>query len=152
MTERTGQCMCGAVRFTARDVPDEYGVCHCEMCRRWTGAALAAATVPVNAVNWEGEAHIKTLQSSDWAERAWCQRCGTGLYYHVTAEGPMSENYEIPVGLFDDTGGMALTGEIYIDHKIPSLSLAGDHPRLTRKEVLGKFGIPDDFDVSDDGE
>lgn len=141
--EKTGGCMCGAVRFAARDVPDHYGACHCEMCRRWTGSALVAATVPHAGIAWQGEAHIRTLQSSDWAERGWCQRCGTGLFYHVTMAGPMAANYEIPVGLFDDTEGMALTGEIYIDHKLPGMGFAGEHERLTRAEVMAKFGIED---------
>ena len=143
MSERTGRCMCGAVSFTARDVPDHFGACHCEMCRRWTGSALLAASVPHAGISWQGEAHIRTLQSSEWAERGWCQRCGTGLFYHVTLDGPMSANYEVPVGLFDDTAGMKLTSEIYIDHRIPDVSLAGEHERLTRAEVLRKFGIED---------
>ncbi|MCA0870545.1 GFA family protein [Seohaeicola saemankumensis] len=152
MTERSGQCMCGAVTFTARDVPATYGACHCEMCRRWTGAALVAATVPAKGITWTGNDKIRKIQSSDWAERAWCDACGTGLYYHVTAPGPMAENYEIPIGLFDDTRGMEMTGEIYIDHKIPSLGFTGDHSRLTRKEVLKQFGLAEDFDTLDDGD
>ena len=84
MTEQTGKCMCGDVRFTARDVPSEYGVCHCEMCRRWTGSALLGVSVPEGNVTWTGEDHISRLQSSDWAERAWCKTCGTGLWFKVT--------------------------------------------------------------------
>lgn len=144
MSERTGQCMCGAVRFTARDVPDTFGACHCEMCRRWSGGTFMGVTVPGKGLTWEGEVQIKTLQSSDWAERAWCQRCGTGLYYHVTANGPMSDDYEIPIGLFDDSTGMTLTSEIFIDHKPEGFAFAGDRDQLTRSEVLKKFGIPDD--------
>ncbi len=138
---KTGGCMCGAVRFSARNVPTHFGACHCEMCRRWTGMALVAASVPHAGIDWQGEAHIRTLQSSAWAERAWCQRCGTGLFYHVTMDGPMSTNYEIPVGLFDDTVGMEMTSEIYIDHGVPGLHFEGKHERLTRAETLKKFGI-----------
>ncbi|MHA6264359.1 GFA family protein [Arenibacterium sp. CAU 1754] len=144
MSERTGKCMCGAVSFTAKNVPDHFGACHCEMCRRWTGSAFLGITVPRKDVTWTGEAHIKTLQSSDWAERAWCQRCGSGLYYHVTAEGPMSESYEIPIGLLDDANGLTFKSEIFIDHKPDSFAYAGERDRLTRKQVLEKFGIPDD--------
>ncbi len=133
--------MCGAVRFTAQNVPTHFGVCHCEMCRRWTGMALVAATVPHTGIDWQGEAHIRTLQSSDWAERAWCQRCGTGLFYHVTLEGPMSENYEIPVGLFDDTEGMEMASEIFSDDGVPGVHFKGEHERLTRAQTLKKFGI-----------
>lgn len=144
MTTRSGQCMCGAVTFTAEDVPDTYGACHCEMCRRWTGSALVAVTVPAAGIRWTGEAHIRVLHSSDWAERAWCQRCGSGLYYHVTAEGPMSDNYEIPVGLFDDASGMTLVSEIYIDHRMPGWEIGGDHKRRSRSEILAEFGIAED--------
>lgn len=136
--------MCGAVSFTARNVPDEFGACHCEMCRRWTGSAFLGVTVPGSDLKWTGEVHIKTLQSSDWAERAWCQRCGSPLYYHVTLEGPMSENYEIPVGLLDDANGLTMNSEIFIDHKPDSFAYAGERERLTRKQVLAKYGIPDD--------
>lgn len=143
MTDRTGGCLCGAVRFTITDAPVKYGACHCEMCRRWTGYALLAMTVPAESIAWEGEAHIRTLQTSDWAERAWCQRCGSGLYYHVTG-GDMSANYEIPVGLFDDTSGLVLASEIYVDHRIDSAVFAGERNTMTRQEALAKFGIPDD--------
>ena len=144
MTERKGQCMCGAVRFVARNAPDTYGVCHCEMCRRWAGSALFGITVPAAGLDWSGAEHIRVLQSSDWAERAWCDRCGSGLYYHVTLAGEMSQSYEIPIGLLDDTEGMRLNNEIFFDHRLPGLDLKGDHTRRTRAETLVHFGISDD--------
>ena len=36
MAQRTGQCLCGAVTFTA-DVGDGVLACHCTQCQRWTG-------------------------------------------------------------------------------------------------------------------
>ncbi|MHA1569791.1 MAG: GFA family protein, partial [Alphaproteobacteria bacterium] len=33
----TGRCLCGAVRFTARKVGSEFGVCLCGICRKWGG-------------------------------------------------------------------------------------------------------------------
>ena len=143
MSERTGGCMCGAVRFTATEVPDTFGACHCEMCRRWAGSAFLGVSVPVSSVTWPGEPHIRTLQSSDWAERAWCQRCGTGLYYHVT-DGPHSANYEIPIGILDDASGLDFASEIFIDHKPAAYAFAGDRTRLTRAETLARFGISEE--------
>ena len=142
-TTRTGGCMCGAVRFVADSVPDTYGACHCEMCRRWAGSAMLTITVPESGLSWTGEAHIRTLQSSDWAERAWCQRCGSGLYYRVTADGPMSDALNLPIGLLDDTSGLSLAREFYTDHKAHGVDFAGDHSRMTRAETLAAFGIED---------
>ncbi|MGR3321162.1 MAG: GFA family protein [Pseudooceanicola sp.] len=143
MSDRSGACMCGAVTVKATGLDDTFSVCHCDMCRRWTGSAMLAVAVPAENVTWSGEAQIRTLQSSDWAERAWCGRCGSGLYYRITAEGPMHGHYSLPLGLLDDTDGMTMVSEIYIDHKPDCFAFAGDHPRLTRAETLEKFGIED---------
>ena len=67
---RTGGCLCGAVRFTARLTRSSFGVCRCQMCRRWTGSALMGITVPEAEVVWQGAEHIAKRQTSAWAERA----------------------------------------------------------------------------------
>ncbi len=137
--DRTGRCMCGAVTLTARGVPDEFGACHCDMCRRWTGAAFLATAVPEGNVRFFGTEHIKRVQSSAWAERAWCDLCGTHLWYRVTDGGVWSGNFELPIGLFDDTAGMRLVSEIYHDVKPDAFAFAGDTKKMTRAEVFAKF-------------
>ena len=140
MSETTGQCMCGAVRFRATDVPDHFGVCHCEMCRRWTGSAFANVEVPEGSVTWEGEAQIATLQSSRWAERAWCRRCGSGLYWHMTQGGDYSGTYDIALGLFDEPDAFKIASEIYTDLKPHGFNLVDEgQKKLTRAECVAKF-------------
>lgn len=34
----TGQCYCGASRFSAEAAPQVVATCHCVDCKRWTGA------------------------------------------------------------------------------------------------------------------
>lgn len=145
MSERQGGCMCGAVRFRMAQAPATFGACHCEMCRRWTGSAFLATTVAEDALSWEGEAQIRTLQSSDWAERAWCKRCGSILYFRFT-DGPRAQDgtIDLSIGLFDDLSGMEFTSEIYIDHKPAAYAYAGERKRLTRNEALARFGLPGD--------
>ena len=138
----TGKCMCGAVTLTLRAVPADYGTCHCEMCRRWTGSALLGVTVQQDDVTVGGADNVRTIQSSDWAERAWCDRCGSGLWYRVTAAGPHFGAYEIPIGLLDDANGMQMTREIFIDDKLDAFTFAGDREVLTRAEVLALYGAP----------
>ena len=138
--QKTGGCLCGAVRFTAWLEGTHFGVCHCEMCRKWTGSALMGITVPVENVVWHGKEHIAKRQSSAWAERAWCRECGSGLYYRVTVEGPMFGTVELPVGILDDANGLMMANEIYIDHKPDSYAFAGEGRNvLTRAECHAKF-------------
>ena len=38
MTEGKGQCLCGAVKVTVKNMKNNVDVCHCGMCRKWGGA------------------------------------------------------------------------------------------------------------------
>ena len=140
MTAQRAQCLCGSVRIAVHDRPAGYGICHCRMCQRWSGAILAAVTCPRDRVSVVGNAPIATYQSSDWAERAWCTRCGSHLWYRVTTNGAHEGDYEIPIGLFDDPNGFVLDREIFIDRKSDAFDIAGGHPRLTEAEVFTLSG------------
>jgi hypothetical protein len=140
--EREGGCQCGAVRFTARLTGTNFGVCHCPMCRKWTGSALLGITVPAGNVVWSGEEYVAIRQSSGWGERAWCGDCGSHLWFRVTVPGKYAGNVELPIGLFDDANGLVMTNEIYIDHKPDSYAFAGEGRQvLTRAECVEKFPL-----------
>jgi len=139
--DRTGQCLCGAVHFTIRDLNPEFGTCHCKMCQRWAGVALLGLTVPADTIRFEGEEHIARYQSSDWAERAWCGKCGSNLWYRVTAAGPYFGTYHMPIGLLDDTSGLINVREIYTDAKPDAFKLAGERERLDTAATLELFGV-----------
>jgi hypothetical protein len=134
-----GGCMCGAVRFEAEPSEAHGHACHCEMCRRWTGSAFLAVPVPREKLRWRGEEAIRVLRSSEWAERAWCDHCGSNLYYHATVEGPQEGVFFLSLGLFDEPDGITLASEIYIDRKPASYAFAGERKRMTKAEVEAQF-------------
>ena len=133
MSTRTGQCLCGAVKFTAEDVEMDFGVCHCIMCQRWAGGPFFSTTT--GKVTFQGEEQLTRFQSSAWAERGFCSTCGSNLYYRM----PKMDSHEMCIGAFDDKDGLVMTSEIFIDLKPAGFALAGDHPRLTEKETLEKY-------------
>ena len=148
MKAMSGQCLCSAVKFTAESVETHHHVCHCGMCRRWSGGPVfgAAAT----GVKFEGEQNIARYTSSEWAERGFCGHCGSHLFYFLKP----ANRYILCVGTFDDASPFAIASEIYVDHKPAGYTLAGDHPRLTEAEFLAKFqgqegGSPQSPDGSD---
>jgi len=141
LKDKTGGCLCGAVTFRISTLNPEYGTCHCKMCQRWAGSALLGLTVPANTITFEGENHIKQYQSSDWAERAWCDTCGSNLWYRVTAEGPYQGTYHMPIGLLDDASSLTMTREIYIDEKPEAFAYAGTREQLDTAQTLALFGV-----------
>ena len=103
----SGHCLCGAVTITVAGEHDpRVGACHCRMCKRWTGGLFLCFTADVSAVSVTGE--VTRYRSSSFAERAFCPRCGSHLWFNdVDADGE-PRSYELMPGLFEAARGWPL--------------------------------------------
>ena len=137
MSDITGRCLCGSVTFAATSVEANHHACHCGMCRRWAGGPVLAART--EGLRFEGKENIAIYASSEWAERAFCMRCGSSLYYRLKPQ----DLYWVSIGAFDDSSPFRLVGEIYVDAKPKGYDFAGHHPRLTEAEFLAKLVPPE---------
>jgi hypothetical protein len=132
--EYRGTCLCGAVRVAAKPKSNSIGACHCTMCRKWGGGPLLAVECE-SEVDFEGAEHISTFSSSEWAERGFCQKCGTHLFYRLKQEG----HFAIPVGLFDGADQWQLTEQIFIEQKPSFYSFAEKTKNLTGEEAFAQY-------------
>ena len=74
MTNVTGGCLCGKVRFAASGEPDRVGLCHCLDCRKHHGALFhASAIFSEAAVSIEGE-------TQHYRVRHFCPACGSSVF------------------------------------------------------------------------
>lgn len=133
---QTGGCLCGAVRFELAEAPTEYGACHCTMCRKFSGGIELGLHVPPGGVTWTGEENIGRYQSSEWAERGFCKICGSSLFWHLTAPGPMQGMFSLSAGALDSFDGLEFATEVYIDMKPASHAFAGNRKQMTEAEVM----------------
>lgn len=133
-TEYRGSCLCGAVSVKATVKSNNIGVCHCAMCRKWGGGPLLAVECG-NKVEFTAAEQITTFNSSEWAERGFCQQCGTHLFYRLKKEG----HYVIPAGLFDNADDWKLTEQIFIDQKPAFYSFAEETNNLTGQQVFDQY-------------
>ena len=131
-----GQCLCGAV--TVRAVPRRRTVeaCHCHMCRKWGGVAYVGVQCG-SGVEFEGAEHVVRYRSSEWAERGFCGKCGSNLFFHYLPK----DSYGLLAGLFADDALEPLAEEIFIDEKPDYYAFAGDAEKMTGAEVMAKFGV-----------
>ena len=102
------------------------------MCQRWSGGLFLCFTAEASAVTIAGE--VTRYRSSPFAERAFCARCGSPLWFNDVEEGGAPSSYELMPGLFDAALGWPLRSEIYVDRAMACVRLAGDHRRKTRAE------------------
>ena len=75
-----GHCLCGAVTIAISGLDDpRVGVCHCRMCRRWSGGVNMGFGAEARAVTVTGR--VSRYRSSSFAERALGPVCGSHLWY-----------------------------------------------------------------------
>jgi hypothetical protein len=119
-----GQCLCGAVTLKVGAHAAAVSACHCRFCRRWSGLTMAAFEAAAAEIEVAGP--VRTYRSSAFAERAWCERCGTHLW--IRDDGG---DYDLMPGLFEAARAFPLVREVYADRAFAAAALAGDHPRVT---------------------
>lgn len=121
----TGHCLCGAVRLEVADCTHAISACHCEMCRRWSGSAMFGFEAEANGVRVSGP--VRSRATSAFAERAWCEDCGSHLWIRDTGK-----SYELAPGLFNGARDFPLIREVYADRAFAACRLSGDHERVTQ--------------------
>ena len=81
-----GGCLCGAVRFTAAPKDREVGACHCSMCRQVDGGAVLGDRLRRRDARSRTLSNLGVYRSSEWAERCFCKKCGTPLFYRLVGK------------------------------------------------------------------
>lgn len=132
--EFRGSCLCGAVQVTAKTANNSVGACHCNMCQKWTGGPLLAIECGSD-VHFEGAGNIAKFNSSEWAERGFCRKCGSHLFYRLKEDG----HYAVPIGLLDHHERMVFDQQIFVDEKPSLYSFANETKNLTGAEVFAQY-------------
>ena len=118
MTEITGGCQCGKVRYTLSE-PPRSTVCHCRMCQKAVGNVFAAlAMIPKAAVTWtRGQPTL--YASSNVAKRGFCRDCGTPLTFAFDDRDRM----EVTTGSLDEPDAFPMTEHFGVESRVGWVSL-----------------------------
>ncbi len=107
-----GGCQCRAVRFEASDPPKFVCNCHCESCRKATGAAFSTwVGFNEDKVRWDN-ASPTFYASSKGVRRGYCSACGTPLTY-ASDQWPGETHFLI--GVFDDPNAFTPRKEVFTE-------------------------------------
>ncbi|WP_084395718.1 GFA family protein [Henriciella aquimarina] len=119
-----GGCLCGAVRFRATGPWESPHWCHCETCRKATGAPAAAfVNFPVEGFEWE-QGEPAWYESSPGIERGFCSVCGTSLCTFEPGDALIS----LLIGCLDEPERIAPTYQIWMRRRLSWLDDLNDLP------------------------
>ena len=125
MTSTRGTCLCGDLQFEAQLPTQWVAHCHCSLCQRAHGAPV---------VTWVGfqadqvhivdpHARLQWYESTPGAERGFCRRCGTTLFFRSQR---WAGELHIVRSNFDGPVDREPQMHVYFDTHAPWLPLADD--------------------------
>ena len=86
-------------------------------------------------ITFEGEENITVFNSSGWAERGFCKKCGSHLFYRLKE----IKEHEIPAGLFENQGSFNFDLQVFTDGKPSFYGFANKTNEMTEAEVMEKY-------------
>lgn len=123
--EKTGGCLCGAVRYRVTGPLRPVVYCHCSQCRRTSGHFVAATAVPKDELIVEIDEYLDWFDSSEFASRGFCTRCGSSVFWRPNAKPYIC----IMAGTLDGSTGLEAVEHIYVSDKGDYYQLTDDLPK-----------------------
>jgi len=127
----TGGCLCGAVRYEVTGDPIRAQICHCNDCRRVTGAEFATNvfvnTADLKITKGKTQEFRHTAASGNERVKEFCETCGSQLF----SWGPKRpEVRSIKVGSIDDASFVKPWAHVWVSRALPCTSLEDGLPQF----------------------
>ena len=127
---RQGGCHCGAVRYAVEGEPVYHAICHCDACRASAGAPMVAWYC-VKEEQFSLEAgEPAQFEGTPGAERQFCPRCGTGLFYRNAQNLPGL--VDVQSATFDDADAVAPTAQVQCAERLAWMTQLSEMPEFER--------------------
>lgn len=123
-----GGCLCGAIRYRATGKPIGVAHCHCDKCRRHSGAVMASGVgFAAENVTWLYD-EPSVYQSSENCGRSFCSRCGSSIAHHWLDIGTIWPF----IGTLDQPELVTPEFHIFTKEQIPWVKLDDGLPRYAK--------------------
>lgn len=123
----TGGCLCGRIRYRATANPMTPSHCHCELCRKSSGAPFLSWASFLTRDFLFIQGVPARFDSSPIAFRQFCRDCGTQLTFQFLRS---PDNIDVTLGSLDDPDAIRPADHIWTKRQISWIELADGLPRF----------------------
>ena len=131
MAEFIGKCLCGRVSYKSHAKPTLILNCHCEDCRRSTGAVYGTnVMVAEDQVEIHGEVSTfnHKAKSGNIMTKRFCPHCGTLMFGNSSGR---TNVVSIRAGTVDQTDIIKPVMNVFVDSKVSSTPMHDDLPQAS---------------------
>ena len=112
MSERTGGCLCGDIRYRLTAEPIVSRICWCRDCQRLSSNGTVNAIFPSTALEISGRPseYVSAADSGNHVRRRFCPRCGSHLFADSTGRAGLTV---VRLGTLDDPSSITPAANIW---------------------------------------
>jgi len=135
VTQRTGGCLCGRIRYSLAAEPLAVVVCHCRHCQKQAGSALSVVAVfPRAALELQGTPRVYEDRgtSGQPVYRNFCPDCGSPVLTDTPRAREQGVVF-IKAGTLDDVSDLRPTAHYWARSAQPWFSMPADARILERE-------------------
>ncbi|MCY7313581.1 MAG: GFA family protein [Pseudoxanthomonas sp.] len=129
-----GRCLCGLVQYRVDGTPQVILNCHCDFCRRMSGAPLSTYVVVLDkelAVT-QGAEELRSHSATSNATRHFCATCSTPLFNRNVLYPGLAMLY---LGSLDDGAALAPALDIHRESRLPWIDSVSELVHYEREYV-----------------
>lgn len=133
-----GQCHCGAISYEGEADPEQAAICHCTDCQRLSGSAFRTVVpVPSDKLSLRGTPtiYVKTGESGNKREQAFCPRCGSPIYSTAPGDGP--KLYFIRVGTMNQRDKFVPRSQVWARSQQRWVDELAGVRKIEKQEIAG---------------
>ena len=103
-------CACGSISIQTQ-YPKSVIHCHCQLCRRLSGAVFTTwASIEKASMQLQGADELSSYAASDSTQRHFCRQCGN------TSDVRMPEIVGLPAGIIQNGAKLQVSAHYFVDH------------------------------------
>ena len=125
-TKSLGSCLCGAVQYEIAGPLRSVVYCHCGQCRKTSGHFVAATACDIDHLHLFKDEALRWYRSSSAAQRGFCSRCGSSLFWRPDHEQYMA----VMAGTLDKPTGLSSREHIHTADASDYYTLADGLPQF----------------------
>jgi hypothetical protein len=122
-----GGCLCGAITYEVSSAPIDVWNCHCDDCRKVTGASFSTNVIvkfeDLTVTKGTPSTYPRSGDNGNIKTYNFCPECGSLLFSNNSGRPEIGV---VRVGSIDDASFVRASGNLYCSRALPCSHLAAD--------------------------
>ena len=128
INSKIAKCLCGGIKIKILGKLRHVINCHCSQCMKSHGNFSAYTKCSEDNITFLKKRTLKWYNSSNFAMRGFCSRCGASMFYKIKK----SRNLSIAAGMFNNPTKIKAYSNIFTKGKLDFYKLDVRLPRFDK--------------------